>query len=190
MAAPSILAFAGSARGASFNRRLLRVAVPLLEAAGATVDTVELGELKLPLFDADLEKAQGVPAEAVDFRRKIAAADGMLLVCPEYNSSITPLLKNTIDWASRPVNGERHPFGGKGAALLSASPGALGGSRGLVVVRGLLTTLGVHVIPTQASVSRASEAFGEGDVLADEVAARRVQGVCEAFVRFLEKHRE
>ena len=185
---PTILAFAGSARRESYNRKLIRAAAGMLEEGGATVDVLELGELDLPLYHGDLEAESGVPTGAREFRRRVAESDGLLLACPEYNSSITPLLKNALDWASRPVEERRHPFGGKAAALLSASPGALGGVRGLVTVRSVLTSLGVLVLPGQASVSQAHQAFDADGRLVDEASARRVRGVCESLTAFLHGH--
>jgi NAD(P)H-dependent FMN reductase len=123
----------------------------------------------MPLYDGDLEAEQGLPEKAVELKALFGAHDGLLLACPEYNSSITPLLKNTIDWVSRPAEGEAPlaAFDGKAAALLTASPGALGGLRGLVHVRSILGNIRVLVLPTQVAVSKADEAFGEDGELVD-----------------------
>jgi chromate reductase len=170
MPAPRLLALAGSARRDSLNRRLLQVAVAGARAAGAEVTVLELGELALPLYDGDLEAAQGIPANAKALKRALREHGGLLLACPEYNSSITPLLKNAIDWASRaePGEGPLACFEGKVAALMSASPGALGGLRGLAVVRALLGNIRVLVLPEQVAVAKAGEAFTADGGLADQ----------------------
>lgn len=161
MATTKLLAFAGSARRESWNRRLVHIAARQARELGADVTELNLAELNLPLFDEDLESEQGEPAGAQRLKRLMFEADGFLIACPEYNSSITPLLKNAIDWASRPAEGESRlqAYQGKVAGLISASPGALGGLRGLVHVRAILGNIGVVVIPDQVAVSSAHEAF-------------------------------
>ncbi len=182
-ASPRILAFAGSARRESFNRRLLRIGAEIARQAGAEVTLLEFRELPLPLFDQDMEAEQGLPENARKLKSLMKAHDGFLICAPEYNSSITPLLKNAIDWASRPVPDEKalECFSGKTAGLLSASPGALGGLRGLVTVRSILGNIGVVVIPDQFALARAHEAFDGEGALKD---ARQRAGV-ESVVRRL-----
>ncbi len=181
-----LVAFAGSTRRESFNRRLLAVAAALVREEGAEVDVVELAEVPLPLYQGDLEKAEGIPAPARELHARMAAADGLLLACPEYNTSITPLLKNTLDWLSRaePDNpSQGSAFEGKVAALLSASPGALGGLRSLSLVRPILQTLGVLVVPAQFALSRAGDAFSEDGSLKADAARERVRGVVHQLIR-------
>ena len=183
-----ILAFAGSARSGSWNRKLLRIAVRQAREQGAEVTEVDLGELNLPMFDEDLESDQGAPEGAKRLKQMMFDADGLLIACPEYNSSITPLLKNAIDWASRVEEGESplQAYQGKVAALVSASPGGLGGLRGLVHVRSILGNIGVLVVPEQVAVGNATSAFNEtGDKLTGETArsmldktVRRLIQVC------------
>ena len=121
MASPvRILAFAASARRESLNRKFLAVAVQAVRDAGCEVTVADLNELVLPLYHGDLEDAQGMPENAVKLNALIASHQGLLIASPEYNSMITPLLKNTIDWCSR---ADENPFEGKVAAVLSASPG-------------------------------------------------------------------
>jgi len=167
---PRILAFAGSARAGSFNRKLIRIAAEGARAAGAEVTLIELRDHPLPLYDADLEAAEGLPANVRKLKELFLAHDGLLISAPEYNSSITPLLKNTIDWVSRSAPGEAplSCYDGKVAALLSASPGSLGGLRGLAVVRSCLSNIRVLVLPDQVAVPRANEAFAEDGSLKDE----------------------
>jgi len=159
-----ILAMAGSARRESFNKRLAQLAAVRARTAGADVTVIDLADYRLPLFDQDVE-ADEPPQNADMLRNLMLEHDGLLLACPEYNSSITPLLKNVIDWASRPVEGVAPlaAFKGKTAALVSASPGALGGLRGLGTVCSILSSIGVHVLPTQVAVGSAHSAFADGD---------------------------
>jgi chromate reductase, NAD(P)H dehydrogenase (quinone) len=146
---PKILALAGSARKGSFNVRLLRIAADAVRRSGGDVTLVDLRDYPLPLYDGDLEADEGVPDKAVKLAQLMLDHDALLIASPEYNSSITPLLKNTIDWVSRPSKNipGLAAFKGKVAALMSASPGALGGLRGLVHVRSILGNIGVIVFP-------------------------------------------
>ena len=166
---PRILAFAGSTRRESFNKKLVAVAAAGARAAGAEGTVVDLRDLPLPLYDGDLEAADGLPPNARTWKGLLKAHQGILVASPEYNSSIPAVLKNAIDWASRPEPGEAPlaAFDGKVAGLVSASPGALGGLRGLVTVRAILGNIGVLVIPEQVAVSRAHEAFDADGSLKD-----------------------
>ncbi len=166
---PRILAFAGSARKESYNKKLVRIAADGARAGGAEVTLLDLRDLPLPIFDEDLEKTDGLPDNARKLKQLLLAHDGLLISSPEYNSSITALLKNAIDWASRPAAGEKplQCFDGKVAALISASPGALGGLRGLVTLRMILGNIRVLVLPDQLAVSKAHEAFNPDGSLED-----------------------
>jgi len=188
-----ILAFAGSSRRGSWNRKLVRIAAAGAEEAGAAVTLVELGDFPMPIMNEDLEAAEGIPERAAAFRRLLLEHDGILVASPEYNGSIAPLLKNALDWASRTAR-EGEPslaaFRGKTAAILSASPGNLGGLRGLVVLRMLLGNLGVLVLPDQKAVSGADGAFAEDGSLLDPVldrAVRRIGRRLAETLRLLEK---
>jgi NAD(P)H-dependent FMN reductase len=167
---PRVLALAGSARAGSFNRKLIRIAADGARAAGADVTLVELRDCPLPLYDADLEAAEGLPANARKLKDLFLAHRGLLIASPEYNSSLTPLLKNTIDWVSRSAAGEAPLacFDGKVAALMSASPGSLGGLRGLTVLRLCLSSIRVLVLPDQVAVPGANDAFSDDGRLRDE----------------------
>lgn len=160
-AAPRILAFAGSTRTGSFNKRLVKIAASGATTAGADVTLIDLRDYPLPVYDGDVEARDGLPANARKLKDLFLANEGLLISAPEYNSSITAVLKNTIDWVSRPVPGEAplNCFDGKVAALMSASPGTLGGLRGLVHVRAILQNIRVLTIPEQVAVSNADEAF-------------------------------
>jgi NAD(P)H-dependent FMN reductase len=191
MSSVKILAFAGSVRRESFNRLALAIAVRGAEAAGASVTTVDLAEYPLPLFDQDLEAAEGLPDAARRLKALFLDHDALLLAAPEYNSSITPLLKNTLDWVSRPSPGEANlgAYRGKVAGLVSASPGALGGLRGLRHVHELLGNIGVLVVPQQAAVMQAAAAFDEQGTLRDAKLQAAVEGVGRAVAELAAKLR-
>jgi chromate reductase, NAD(P)H dehydrogenase (quinone) len=171
-----VLIFAGSARRESFNRRLARVAAQQVAGAGAQATLLELADHPLPLYDGDLEAASGLPANALKLKEIFIAHDAFIVVSPEYNSSIPALLKNTIDWASRPLPEQSGyvPFSGKPAALLSASPGNLGGLRGLRHLRDVLTELQMIVLPKQVSLPAANNAFDSQGQLTDPATNRRL----------------
>jgi NAD(P)H-dependent FMN reductase len=166
---PKILAFAGSAREASYNKLLVKIAAEGARAAGAEVTYLDFRDLPMPLFDEDLEAKEGIPENARKFKELMMAHQGLLIAAPEYNSSITPVLKNSIDWASRPLPGEPMlaAFTDKVAAIMSASPGALGGLRGLTHVRSILSSIKVLVLPEQQAIPKAFEAFDADGKLKD-----------------------
>ena len=158
---PRILAFAGSTRADSFNKKMVRIAADGARDAGAHVTLADLREYAMPLYDGDLEAAEGLPAAAQAFKQLMMAHDGLLIAAPEYNSSISAVLKNTIDWVSRPVPDEPQlvAFQGKVAALMSAAAGGFGGVRSLTHVRAILGNIGVLVLPEQVTLSQAMRAF-------------------------------
>ncbi|MCG8487364.1 MAG: NAD(P)H-dependent oxidoreductase [Chromatiales bacterium] len=166
-----ILAFAGSSRRDSFNKRLLKIAASGAEAAGADVTRIDLADYPMPLFNQDLESEQGIPENALQFKRLLIDHDAFIIASPEYNSAFSPLLKNVIDWASRAESDDEPPlmaFQGKTAVILAASPGALGGLRGLVFLRMLLANIGVTVLPEQQAIPQAFKAFNEDGSLVDD----------------------
>ncbi len=185
MASPRILVFAGSARTGSFNKRLAQAASGLAEAAGADVTFADLRDHPMPLYDGDSEAADGVPDSVRAWKELMMAHDGFLIAAPEYNGSLTPLLKNAIDWASRATEENETPlraFRGKTAGLLAASPGSLGGLRGLAHLRTILAGIGVLVVPTQCAVPQAHKAFDENGGLADDGTRKRVVGVVNSLI--------
>jgi len=159
----------GSNRKESFNRKLAACAVASLSSAGAQADFVDLRDFSLPLYDGDLE-AEGMPPAVRDLRSRLRAADGIVLVSPEYNASVPPLLKNALDWVSRPDAGDpgASAFDGKPVLLMSASPGRLGGLRAQTVWRTSLINLGLWVSPDGVAVGAAHEAFAEDGSLKDK----------------------
>ncbi|MEM8945086.1 MAG: NAD(P)H-dependent oxidoreductase [Planctomycetota bacterium] len=189
MAQPRILAFAGSCRKSSFNFRLVQVAAAGARAAGADVTVLDLAEYPLPLFDEDLEREEGTPVNASKLKQLFLDHQGLLISSPEYNSSVTPLLKNTIDWVSRPVEGEPRlaAYQGKVATLMAASPGALGGLRGLVHIRSILANIGVTVLPDQIALPQAHEGFNEDGSLKDPAQHERVAGLGKTLAETVNK---
>lgn len=172
-----ILAFAGSTRTDSFNKKLLSIAAAGARAAAADVTVIDLKDYPLPIYDGDLEAADGLPDTARKLKDIFLAHQGLLIASPEYNSSVSAVLKNAIDWVSRPVQGEKplECFTGKVASIMAASPGGLGGLRGLVALRSILGNIGVIVLPEQLAVSKAHEAFDAGGALKDPKAQETAQ---------------
>ncbi|NJK28088.1 MAG: NAD(P)H-dependent oxidoreductase, partial [Coleofasciculaceae cyanobacterium SM2_3_26] len=149
------------------------------------------GDLPMPLFDEDLEAEQGLPENVLKFKALLKAHQGFLIACPEYNGSITPLLKNAIDWASRPEPADpaaaQRCFKDKVAVIMSASPGGLGGMRGLVHVRAILGNIGVLVLPDRKAISNAHEAFTENGNLKEEKQQQEVQQLGSKLTEILVK---
>jgi chromate reductase, NAD(P)H dehydrogenase (quinone) len=166
---PKIIAFSGSARKESYNQKLVTIAALGAQQAGAEVTLVNLADYPMPLFNQDLEKAEGLPKPAQTLKALFREHDGFLIASPEYNSAFSPLLKNTLDWVSRKENDETYQvaFRNKIAVIMSASPGALGGLRGLVFLRMLLANIGILVLPDQLAVPHADKAFQETGQLLD-----------------------
>ena len=183
--APRILALAGSLRAGSYNRRVLAVAADGARAAGADVTAVDLREFPLPVYDADLESASGLPTTVLALRERFRAAEGLLIASPEYNSAISGTLKNAFDWVSRPGPGERplECFKGKVAVLCAASTGALGGIRGLASVRLILGNLGVVLLPDQVALPKAAEAFDAEGGLVDPARRKSLLELGAALAR-------
>lgn len=179
-----ILAFSGSARRESLNRKLLAAAIGAVREAGGEVTLVDLNEFAMPLYHGDLEDESGMPANATKLIALITEHHALLIASPEYNSMITPLLKNTIDWCTR---GDDNPFEGKVAAVVSASPGMFGGVRSLKMAQQLLLHLGCHVVPSQVMLPHADKAFdGEGKL----TEARTMKSLRAMAVKLVETSRK
>lgn len=184
-----ILGFAGSIRAASANRAIAKAALDGAAATGAEVTWLELADYPLPLYNGDLEANDGFPDNVLMLKDIFDAHDGLVIGCPEYNSSVTPLLKNTIDWISRPIEGRPplHAFSGKVAGIVSGSGGPLGGLRGLVHVRSILGNIGVTMVPEQRAVGGAPGKIEAGIVTDDDtrkalaLVGRRVAEVAAAL---------
>jgi chromate reductase len=181
MTPPKILVFAGSIRTGSHNARLAALAAKELVLAGADVTRISLEDYPLPLYDGDLEAKSGVPANARNLRQMMVAHPGLFIASPEYNASITPLLKNTIDWISRVRERGEPPlavFKNRVFALGGASDNPYGALRSLMALRQVLELgCGALVLPEQITVFHASEAFDEMDNLKDERAANVLRNV-------------
>ncbi len=175
----TVLAFAGSLRKESLNRKLLGVAVEVLRGQ-AEIDLLDLREVGMPIYDGDLEAAEGLPEGARRFKQRIAAAEALLIVTPEYNNSVPGPLKNAIDWASRPPD---NPFRGKVVQLMGASPGQFGAVRGVLAVRLILTALAAIVLPTNVQIARADQAFDEAGRLKDPRSQAQVDKACAELLR-------
>ena len=187
MPGPKILAFAGSVRAESFNRRLLPAAIAGAREAGAEVSHIELKDFPLPLFDQDAEARDGHPANVRKLKELFKGHAGLLLACPEYNGSITPLLKNTLDWVSRQDGAESGtvPYKNKVVGLISASDGRWGGIRGLSQVRHTLTILGCVVLPEQYCLSAATKAFDAQGRITDEKVQKGAAAIGTRLANFL-----
>ncbi len=188
---PRILVFAGSSRKDSYNKRLAHLCAERIDALGGTATFIDLGDFPMPLYDGDLEAGSGLPDNALALRELLSEHHGLLIASPEYNGFITPLLKNTIDWLTRPHEKESGLtlFEGKFAAVVSASPGGLGGLRSLALIRQLLNNIGVTVLPDQLAVAKAGDAFSDGR-LTDAKQQAKLDGVCQRLVGTLEKLRD
>lgn len=164
-----ILVFAGSARASSLNKKLARVAAEAVRAAGASATFIDLADYPIPLYDGDLEDREGLPANARKLKDLFIAHQGLFIVSPENNASVSALLKNTLDWLSRQVGSESGlvPYQGKVAAIAGASPGMLGGLRGLTHLRAILQTLRVLVLSEQFALGHAEQAFNQDGSLKD-----------------------
>jgi NAD(P)H-dependent FMN reductase len=177
---PRILAFSGSARRDSLNQKLLNAVVAATEAVGGRVTALNLNDYVLPLYHGDFEAEHGLPENAKKLIATIQEHDALLIASPEYNSQITPLLKNTIDWCTR---GDDDPFEGKVAAVVAASPGAFGAIRSMTLLRQLLTHLGCQVIPAQCVLPHADKAFDAAGKLADGRTQKNATAVAQQLVR-------
>lgn len=191
-----ILAFSGSLRQGSFNTKLVRAAAAGARRAGAEVTEIELRDYPLPVFDEDLEAKKGLDPNARRLKDLFLAHHGLLISSPEYNSSISAALKNAIDWISRPCtnpDGTPEPalgcFVGKVAGLLAASPGAIGGLRGLVELRRILGNIQVLVHPDQFALGRAHEQFNETGTLKDPKTQASAERIGENVAQLLMKLR-
>ncbi|MEX6506362.1 NADPH-dependent FMN reductase [Jiella sp. M17.18] len=190
----NILVLPGSIRAGSHNRRLAAEAMRMLSLTDAVVTRLDLSDYPLPIYDGDLETDGGVPQNAVLLAQRIASQDGLLIVSPEYNNSIPPLLKNAIDWTSRvrKVQGRPiQPFKGLVVGLASASPGRFGGMRALETVRIVMRSLGADVITQQCSVPNAASGFDEQGHLTDDIARTNLEAVVDKLLdttRSLSRH--
>ncbi|HEU5168915.1 MAG TPA: NAD(P)H-dependent oxidoreductase [Gemmatimonadales bacterium] len=174
-----LLAFAASLRRGSWNRKLLARAVALARAGGAEIDHADFAEFDVPLYNADVQAAEGIPHGASELARRVLAVDGILLASPEYNYSLPGTIKNLIDWVSRvrPV-----PLRGKHGFVMAASPGAVGGIRGLWQLRIPLEGLGVTLYPDMFALAHADKAFREDGGFADAQTEERLAKMITGYL--------
>ena len=184
-----ILFFSGSIRKGSFNTKLAKAAYEMaLKHDGITVELIDLADYPMPLMNEDLEKNEGMPAKAAEFKELLQKSDGFFIASPEYNGFFTPLLKNAIDWASRghtdsAYSNDSPTFQGKVAAIAGTSPGGLGGLRGLPHLRVLLSGIGTHVIPAQTAIGGANDAFDDKGHLTNDSHIKMLSGQIDQFIK-------
>lgn len=181
-----LLFLAGSARTDSLNKKLARYAYEIAKEKGVDATFIDLKDFEMPIYDGDLESDSGLPENAKKLKQIFVEHDGFFIASPEYNSSLAPLLKNSLDWISRPHTDSEKPlwaFSGKVAAISAASPGGFGGLRGLVPLRMMLGNIGVTVIPEQLAISFASGAFDENGKLNNEQYLKVLNNILENFIK-------
>jgi chromate reductase len=186
---PKILAFSGSTRKESYNQKLVQIAAQGAQQAGAEVTVINLADYPMPIFNQDLETAEGMPKPARAFKELLIAYDGFLIASPEYNSAFSPVLKNAIDWASRREADEAPllAFRGKIAVIMAASPGALGGIRGLVFLRMLLANIGMVVLPEQFALAHADKSFHDNGHLLEDSKQDSALKLGASLAQYLQK---
>ncbi|MEO0329737.1 MAG: NADPH-dependent FMN reductase [Pseudomonadota bacterium] len=182
---PKIIVISGSIRSGSINTRLAGTITRELSLVDCEVTRLSLEDYPLPIYNGDMEAAEGVPENAIKLAKLFATHDGAYFVCPEYNGSLTPLMKNTIDWISR-VSAEKTDgvpaFRGKLAAIGAASPGGMGGMSMLYHLREILVRLGMLVISEQVALGNSATAFDELDNVKDERTAQFLKQSCQSLV--------
>ena len=185
MSALKILVIPGSLRTGSLNARLAAVAAHELAQAGAEVTRISLIDFPLPIYDGDLQAKSGVPKHAVNLKRMMSVHHGVLIVTPEYNSSVPALVKNTIDWVSRVQDAHEtrgQVFRERVFAIASASGGRLGGARALAALRLILSACHASVIPNQFALSFADEAYDEMDQLKNSTDADALKALVRQLI--------
>ena len=179
-----LLAFAGSLRRQSWNRKLIALAVANVRQAGVEVDLAEFQEFDMPLYNRDLQDASGFSPGTRELQRRVAETDGMLIASPEYNYSLPGILKNAIDWVSRM---KPMPLRGKHGVLLAASTSLVGGSRGLWALRVPLEGLGVMLLPDMFALAQAPQAFDEQGKLKDPELQERLRKLVHGYLEMGKK---
>jgi chromate reductase len=188
---PKILAFAGSLRKDSYNKKLVKIAIQGAKEAGANVTFIDLKDYPLPVYDQDIEDSSGIPENALKLKKLFLEHEGFLISCPEYNSSMPAAFKNIIDWISRPASPQEvylSPFIDKVVVLMSASPGQLGGLRSLVHIRAMLGNIFSLVLPHQKSIPLANTAFDDQGNLKDSKHQADIIKLGQQLTQFLQHH--
>ena len=190
MSALKILVIPGSLRTGSLNARLAAAAACQFAQAGAEVTRISLGDFPLPIYDGDLQSKSGVPKNAVNLKRMIGAHHGVLLVTPEYNSSVPPLVKNTIDWVTRVQDAHEargQVFRERPFAIAAASENRLGGTRCLAALRLILSACHASVIPNQLALSFADHAYDEMDRLKHPADIEALKAMVRQLIDFAQQ---
>jgi NAD(P)H-dependent FMN reductase len=185
MSALKILVIPGSLRAGSLNAKLAAVAAHALAQEGAEITRISLADFPLPIYDGDLQAKSGVPKNAVNLKRMMAAHHGVLIVTPEYNSSVPALVKNTVDWVSRVQDAHEtrgQVFRERVFAIASASGGRLGGARALAALRLILSACHAQVIPNQFALSFAGDAYDETDRLKNSTDAEALKALVRQLI--------
>lgn len=187
MNTPKILAFAGSTRKESFNKRLAKIAILAADKAGAETTFIDLHDYNMPLYSEDLLAEHGMPDGVIAFKEMLKNHNGFLISSPEYNGSLTGTLKNAIDWATIKADGEERMacWNGKIAGLLSASPGGLGGIRGLHHLRTILAGIGTFVLPNHLAVGNSTTNLQNDEQITDEKLQQQVENLSIEMVRVI-----
>jgi NAD(P)H-dependent FMN reductase len=178
-----VLIFAASLRRDSLNARLATLAATVVEEQGGVPDRATMDEFECPSYDSDVERDEGIPANAIRMRERLEAADAYLIASPEYNASMPGYLKNAIDWVSRV---RPQPFNGRQGMLVSASPSMAGGNRGLWSLRIPLEHLGSRVYPDMFSLAQAHEAFDPSGRIGNATLQERFNRTIECFLDLVE----
>ncbi|MBE8214763.1 MAG: NAD(P)H-dependent oxidoreductase [Endozoicomonadaceae bacterium] len=185
-----ILFFAGSTRKDSINKKLAKLAEKKAKALGAIVTYLDLKAFEMPLYDGDLEKQESLPDNAKKLKKIFSEHDGFFIASPEYNGFFSPLIKNVLDWLSRSHEENEQSmqaFSGKLAAIASVSPGSLGGIRGLISLRGLLSNLGVIAMPSQLIIPHGFQAFDSKHELIDIKIDQQLQTILKLLIDMASK---
>ena len=179
-----IVAFAGSTRKDSYNKKLIQLAAEMARQKGAKVTVIDLSDYPMPFYDADLEAKQGLPASAKKLRDLISQNDAIMISSPEYNGSVPGVLKNAIDWTSHDEKGQfsTDPYKAKKIGIMSASPGKGGGAGALVHLRTILQGVSGDVIATQVSVPEAYKAFDDKGKLVSAELTKKLQEEVEQLL--------
>ena len=187
MNTPKILAFAGSTRKDSVNKRLAKIAILAADKAGAETTFIDLHDYNMPLYSEDLLAEHGMPDGVIAFKEMLKNHNGFLISSPEYNGSLTGTLKNAIDWATIKADSEERMacWNGKIAGLLSASPGGLGGIRGLHHLRTILAGIGTFVLPNHLAVGNSTTNLQNDEQITDEKLQQQVENLSIEMVRVI-----
>lgn len=181
-----ITVISGSSRAQSYNLKLATQLAAITDATNAEVSLINLKDFDLPIYNGDLEDAEGLPGAAKLLKLRLAESTGLIFTCPEYNGFMTPLLINAIDWCTRSedASADLPGFAGKTVLVASASPGAGGGSRAATHLKTMLSGLGSIIFPQSMVVPSAYNAFDDEGKLLDEAMTRRAEQLIEKFVQF------